>query len=160
MQNAALAELGLGEQWRYEAIDVEPSELAGFVARPRRRGLRRGQRHGPAQGGGAELASEASDRAKAIGAANTLSFDGETIAAENTDAPGLIAALPSSAVGRAARWCSAPAGAARAAVWALAARAPRSRSGTGPRSARPSWPRSSAPARSRQTVCCPPPIST
>ncbi len=40
------------------------------------------------------LADRASDAARAIGAANTLTFDPDgSIAAENTDAPGLIAAL-------------------------------------------------------------------
>jgi len=63
------------------------------------------------------LATTASDAAREIGAANTLSFgeDG-SIAAENTDAPGLLAALgtpPESALVLGAG------GSARAVVWAL-----------------------------------------
>ena len=63
------------------------------------------------------LATSASDAARAIGAANTLSFgeDG-TIVADNTDAPGLLAALgrvPASALVLGAG------GSARAAIWAL-----------------------------------------
>ena len=64
------------------------------------------------------LASTASEAARAIGAANTLTFgeDGE-IAAENTDAPGLLAALD----GRAPQTACVlgAGGSARAAVWAL-----------------------------------------
>jgi shikimate dehydrogenase len=65
------------------------------------------------------LADTASDRAAAIGAANTLLFDdsGE-IAADNTDAPALIAALPFPIAGRRALVLGAG-GSARAAVWAL-----------------------------------------
>lgn len=63
------------------------------------------------------LATSASDAAREIGAANTLSFgeDG-AIAADNTDAPGLMAALgsvPASALVLGAG------GSARAVVWAL-----------------------------------------
>jgi len=119
MQNAALEELGLGEQWRYEAIDVEPAELPAFVAALDDEGFVGVNLTVPHKEAALELASEASDRAKAIGAANTLSVDGETISAENTDAPGLIAALSSSPSGRRALVLGAG-GAARAAVWALA----------------------------------------
>jgi len=65
------------------------------------------------------IADEPTDRARAIGAANTLTFreDG-TIAAENTDAPGFLAALPESPSGRSALVLGAG-GAARAIVWAL-----------------------------------------
>lgn len=63
------------------------------------------------------LATTASEAARAIGAANTLTFgaDGE-IAAENTDAPGLMAAL--GRVPRSACVLGAG-GSARAVVWAL-----------------------------------------
>ena len=48
------------------------------------------------------LADEATATARAIGAANTLTFmSGGAIAADNTDAPGLLAA--SATAGRAAR---------------------------------------------------------
>jgi shikimate dehydrogenase len=63
------------------------------------------------------LATTASEAARAIGAANTLTFgDGGEIAAENTDAPGLMAAL-----GRAPRSACVlgAGGSARAVVWAL-----------------------------------------
>ncbi len=65
------------------------------------------------------LADTASPPARAIGAANTLTFgpDGE-IGADNTDAPALIAALPFAVAGRTAMVLGAG-GSARAAVWAL-----------------------------------------
>jgi shikimate dehydrogenase len=65
------------------------------------------------------LATSASDAARAIGAANTLSFgrDG-AIEAENTDAPGLLAAIGEPVAGRSALVLGAG-GSARAAVWAL-----------------------------------------
>src|SRR4051812_20056776 len=65
------------------------------------------------------VADTASERARAIGAANTLSFgvDG-SIAAENTDAPGFLAALPDPPAGRTAAVMGAG-GSARAVVWAL-----------------------------------------
>jgi len=65
------------------------------------------------------LADEASPAALEIGAANTLTFAADgAIAAENTDAPGLIAALGVSPRGRRALVLGAG-GSARAAVWAL-----------------------------------------
>ena len=66
------------------------------------RGVRRRQRHRPAQGRGAG-ASPTSPRetAREIGAANTLSFADGEIRADNTDAPGLLAALPAPPAGRA-----------------------------------------------------------
>src|SRR5215210_6351970 len=69
----------------------------------------------------AALAASASDAARAIGAANTLIFEEDGgIVAENTDAPGLLAALPAGwdPAGRTAVVLGAG-GAARAAVHAL-----------------------------------------
>jgi shikimate dehydrogenase len=65
------------------------------------------------------VATEASERARAIGAANTLTFEGDRIHADNTDAPGLLEALPFDPQGRSALVLGAG-GTARAAVWALA----------------------------------------
>ena len=65
------------------------------------------------------LATHPTQRAAAIGAANTLTFedDGEVVA-DNTDAPGLIAALPTPVTGASAVVMGAG-GSARAVVWAL-----------------------------------------
>ncbi|MCW2967837.1 MAG: aroE [Solirubrobacteraceae bacterium] len=64
------------------------------------------------------LADEPTERASAIGAANTLTFADGAIAADNTDAPGLIAALPLAVRGKTALVLGSG-GSARAAVWAL-----------------------------------------
>ena len=50
MQSAALAELGLGEEWSYEAIDVAPDAFEARVRAMPGEGLRRGQRHRAPQG--------------------------------------------------------------------------------------------------------------
>jgi shikimate dehydrogenase len=64
------------------------------------------------------VADDASEVARAIGAANTLSFADGRIEAENTDAAGFLAALPSPAAGARALVLGAG-GSARAVVWAL-----------------------------------------
>ena len=65
------------------------------------------------------LADEATDRARAIGAANTLTFGPRgRVHADNTDAPGTIDALPLDPAGATALVLGAG-GSARAVVWAL-----------------------------------------
>jgi shikimate dehydrogenase len=118
IHNAALAALGLAD-WRYQRLPVPPALLADAT-----RAL------GPSRFVGANvtiphkraalaLADRAGETARAIGAANTLSFapDG-SIVAENTDAPGLIEALGESPRGMSALVLGAGGG-ARAAAWAL-----------------------------------------
>jgi shikimate dehydrogenase len=118
MQTAALAELGLAGEWTYEAIEVEPERFEGLV-----RGL-------PAQGfagvnvtvphklAALAVADRASDAAREIGAANTLSFSAGEIAAENTDAIGILDAIEHPVTGLRALVLGAG-GSARAAIWAL-----------------------------------------
>jgi shikimate dehydrogenase len=118
MQTAALADLGLAGEWSYEAIEVGPEE---FEARVRE--MAAGSFVGanvtvPHKVAALELAGEASEAARAIGAANTLSFARAGIAAENTDAAGFLDSLPSPPTGRRALVLGAG-GAARAVVWAL-----------------------------------------
>lgn len=118
MQNAALAELGLGEEWSYEAIDVEPD---GFEARVRAmpgEGFLGANVTVPHKGAVLALADELSEAAREIGAANTLVFAAGEIRAENTDAEGLLRSLPGSSAGARALVLGAG-GAARAVVWAL-----------------------------------------
>jgi shikimate dehydrogenase len=118
MQNAALEALGLGDEWTYEALDLEPGE---FTARVRELP---GQEYVgvnvtiPHKRAALELADQASAAATEIGAANTLSFGGGVIHAENTDATGLLSALPEPPAGKRALVLGAG-GSARAAVWAL-----------------------------------------
>jgi shikimate dehydrogenase len=118
MQTAALMELGLAGEWSYEAIEVAPAE---FEARVRE--LAAGSFVGanvtvPHKVAALELAGDASEAARAIGAANTLSFAAGRIAAENTDATGFLDSLQASPAGRRALVLGAG-GSARAVVWAL-----------------------------------------
>jgi shikimate dehydrogenase len=126
MHNAALRALGM-DDWRYQALPVPEELFAETVRALGQAGFVGANVTIPHKQAALALADEASAAATAIGAANTLSFapDG-TIAAENTDAPGLIAALGSSAsepfVGLPAHPSALVLGAggsARAAVWAL-----------------------------------------
>jgi shikimate dehydrogenase len=118
MHAAALAELGLAGEWRYEAIDVAPD---GFEARVRAmpgEGFVGANLTIPHKEAALALADSLSETAREIGAANTLSFlDGE-VRAENTDASGLLDALPEPVAGKRALVLGAG-GAARAVVWAL-----------------------------------------
>jgi shikimate dehydrogenase len=121
MHNAALRELGM-EGWRYQLLPVPPRLFAETTRALGQAGFAGANVTIPHKQAALELAEEASDTARAIGAANTLSFreDG-TIAAENTDAPGLIAALERA--GHPPRGKSAlvlgAGGSARAVAWAL-----------------------------------------
>lgn len=118
MHNAAFAALGLGDQWSYEAIELSPERFAIGVGELRERGYVGANVTVPHKRAALALADEASDAAQAIGAANTLSFGSSGVRADNTDAPGLIAALPRAVAGLRALVLGAG-GAARAAVWAL-----------------------------------------
>lgn len=120
MQNAALAALGLGKEWHYEAVDVPPEEFGARVRAMAAEGFAGANVTVPHKLAALAVADTASEIAGEIGAANTLIFAGGEIQAHNTDAGGLIAALPGSPAGRRALVLGAG-GAARAAVWALGA---------------------------------------
>jgi shikimate dehydrogenase len=120
MQNAALAALGLGEEWRYEAIDVAPADFEARVRAMAGEGFAGANVTVPHKLAALALADVASEMAREIGAANTLIFRERGIEAHNTDAGGLIASLPAAPAGRRALVLGAG-GAARAAVWALGA---------------------------------------
>jgi shikimate dehydrogenase len=118
MHNAALKALGM-DDWRYQRLPVPPQlfdETAGALADA---GFRGANVTIPHKHAALALATQASATARAIGAANTLTFapDG-AIDAENTDAPGLIEALGVSPQGMSALVLGAG-GSARAAAWAL-----------------------------------------
>ena len=120
MQNAALAAAGLADEWRYEAIDIPPEQLES-----RLRELASGGEYAglnvtvPHKEAALAAADSSSQAAREIGAANTLVFGSHgAIHAENTDAPGLLAAIDGPVEGQAALVLGAG-GAARAVVWAL-----------------------------------------
>jgi shikimate dehydrogenase len=118
MQNAALAELRLAGEWRYEAIDVAPDEFEPRVREMPGEGFVGANVTVPHKGAALALADSLSETAREIGAANTLSFEAGEIRADNTDAQGLLDALPEPPAGKRALVLGAG-GAARAAVWAL-----------------------------------------
>jgi shikimate dehydrogenase len=118
MHNAALAALGL-EDWRYQLLPVPPSLFAETVSALSGSGFLGANVTIPHKEEALRVADEASSAAREIGAANTLTFRGDgAIAAENTDAPGLIAALDRPVRGRRALILGAG-GSGRAAAWAM-----------------------------------------
>jgi shikimate dehydrogenase len=119
MHTAALRELGLAAQWTYQLLPV-PADLFAETARALpAAGFAGANVTVPHKEAALALADEATAAARAIGAANTLSFDlGGAIHADNTDAPGLLAALPADPRGATALVLGAG-GSARAAIHAL-----------------------------------------
>ena len=95
MQNAALRELGL-TGWRYQLLPVPPEAFTETVRALGAAGFLGANVTIPHKEAALALATRATERATAIGAANTLTFDAPSggIHADNTDAPGFIAALP------------------------------------------------------------------
>jgi len=118
MQGAALAELGLGGEWSYEAIDVAPDAFEARVRSMAGQGFAGANVTVPHKAAALTVADELSETAREIGAANTLVFAEGEIRAENTDAEGLLNALPAATAGRETLVLGAG-GAARAVVWAL-----------------------------------------
>lgn len=125
MQTAALTGLGLAGEWTYGAIDVAPRDFEATIAEMAVAGEYAGVNITvPHKEAALAMADEASEGARAIGAANTLSFRDGQILAANTDAGGLLRSLPASLVGDGD---AAPlralvlgaGGAARGAIWAL-----------------------------------------
>jgi shikimate dehydrogenase len=118
MHNAALAAAGL-DDWRYLRLPLPPELFAEAVRALPAAGFRGVNVTIPHKRAALALADGATDAARAIGAANTLTFEDGAIQADNTDAPGLLAALGESPAGRTALVLGAG-GAGRAAAWALA----------------------------------------
>jgi shikimate dehydrogenase len=129
MHNAALQSLGMAD-WRYQRLPVPPQLFAETTRSLGASGFVGANVTIPHKQAALELAERPSEAALAIGAANTLTFarDG-TIAAENTDAPGLLTALGRSpramrvlilgagGSARAAAWAMREAGASEVSVW-------------------------------------------
>jgi shikimate dehydrogenase len=118
MHNAALRAVGLSG-WRYQLLPVPPDLFDETVRALPGAGFRGANVTIPHKEAALGVATATTIRARAIGAANTLTFeDGGAIEADNTDAPALIAALPFSPRERSALVLGAG-GSARGAVWAL-----------------------------------------
>jgi shikimate dehydrogenase len=118
MHNAALASLGMRD-WRYQLLPVPPVLFAQTVRALAQSGFVGANVTIPHKQSALALADSTSKVAEAIGAANTLTLAADgTIAAENTDAPGLIDAIGEPLAGKRALVLGAG-GSARATVWAL-----------------------------------------
>jgi shikimate dehydrogenase len=118
IHNAAFAALAM-DDWRYQLLPVPPALFIETARALGSSGFLGANVTIPHKQDALRLADRASEAASAIGAANTLSFEPDgTIAAENTDAPGLISALERSPRGLRALVLGAG-GSARAAAWAL-----------------------------------------
>jgi shikimate dehydrogenase len=118
MQNAALRAAGL-DDWRYLRLPLPPELFEETVRALPAAGFRGVNVTIPHKLAALTIADRASEAARAIGAANTLTFEGGRIEADNTDAPGLLAALGEPVDGRTALVLGAG-GAGRAVAWALA----------------------------------------
>ena len=120
MQNAALEAVGLTD-WRYQRLPIPPELFEETVLALPGAGFRGLNVTIPHKQPALALATDPTPRALAIGAANTLVFEpGGGIRADNTDAPGLLEALPLDPAGKTALVLGAG-GSARAVVWALLA---------------------------------------
>jgi len=120
MHNAAFRELGL--DWRYEALDVEPARFAEVLESLPGQGFVGANVTIPHKERALEAADELTEVARAVGAANTLSFEEGRVRADNTDVEGFLAALreqvPGAPAGMEALVLGAG-GAGRAVVYAL-----------------------------------------
>jgi len=118
MHNAAFAALAMSD-WRYQRLPVPPELFSPTTLSLGASGFVGANVTIPHKSAALALADRASAAASAIGAANTLTFAADgLISAENTDAPGLLAALGRSPRGMRALVLGAG-GSARAAAWAL-----------------------------------------
>ena len=118
IHRAAYAALGLDDH-HYQRLPVPPELFAQTVRALPAIGFHGANVTIPHKEAALALADTATETARAIGAANTLTFGIQgAIDADNTDAPALIAALPQSPANRHAVVLGAG-GSARAAAWAL-----------------------------------------
>jgi len=116
MMTAAFAELEL--DWRYVRLPVARDRFAETVRGLPDSGYRGANVTIPHKLAAHDLAGELTAAAAAIGAVNTLSFEGGAILGDNTDAGGLLDALGRDPRGQRALVLGAG-GTGRAAVWAL-----------------------------------------
>src|SRR5688500_11385316 len=116
MMNAALRETGLRD-WHYQRLPLPPELFEETVRGLERAGFRGVNVTIPHKQAALALADEATETARAVGAANTLTVCDGAVQADNTDVSGLRDVL-GDATGRTARVLGAG-GAGRAAVHAL-----------------------------------------
>ena len=118
MHEAAYRALGL-DGWTYQRLPVPPELFSETVRALPAAGFAGVNVTIPHKEAALELADAATHSAREIGAANSLTFGPQgAIRADNTDAPGFLAALPWSPEGHSALVLGAG-GSARAVIWAL-----------------------------------------
>jgi shikimate dehydrogenase len=122
IHNAAFAALGLA--WTYEAFDVGEDEVSAFVARAVAEDFGGLNVTMPDKAAAAAAVDRLTADAAALGAVNTVVFDGGETVGDNTDGPGFVDALaaevPSFDLDGARCAIVGAGGAARAIVLALA----------------------------------------
>ncbi len=91
MHNRAFQALGLN--WVYLAFEVPPEALANAIAGMRALGIRGLNLTIPHKEPACSLIDHLTPSARAIGAVNTLFWDGEQLVGDNTDAEGFLRAL-------------------------------------------------------------------
>jgi shikimate dehydrogenase len=128
MHNAAFAAIGM-HGWRYQLLPVPPALFAQVAHALGGSGFLGANVTIPHKHAALATADDASDEARAIGAANMLTVADGALYAENTDARGLLSALGTSPAGmrvlilgaggsaRAAAFALRDAGAAEVSVW-------------------------------------------
>ena len=117
MHLAALRAAGL-EDWTYQRLPVPPALFTETASVLGRAGFRGANVTIPHKEAALALADAATEPAREIGAANTLTYEPDgTIHADNTDAPGLMEAIGDAP--HATAIVLGAGGTARAAVWAL-----------------------------------------
>jgi shikimate dehydrogenase len=120
MHTAAFEALGIAGEWSYDAVDVSTEGFGEGLDELWGNGYVGVNVTVPHKEAAFRVADRRSEAVSAIGAANTLSFDQKGMVADNTDAAGLIAALPQGFEPSGARALVLGAGgSARAAAWAL-----------------------------------------
>ncbi len=118
MHTAALAHLGL-EDWRYQKLPIPPDVFTETVRALPAQGFLGVNVTIPYKEAALALADRATDTARAVGAANTLTFTDTGVEADNTDAGGFLDAVGDVAGARAL--VLGAGGSARAVVHALVA---------------------------------------
>lgn len=124
MQNAAFRAVGL--DWHYEAISVEPERFEEVLAGLPDRGFAGANVTIPHKLRALRAADSVTAVAEAVGAANTLRFEGGLVFADNTDVSGFLDAVGERVAGGVAGMAAlllGAGGAARAIAFALASAA-------------------------------------
>ncbi|HEY3771752.1 MAG TPA: shikimate dehydrogenase [Solirubrobacteraceae bacterium] len=122
MQNAALAHVGLAG-WRYQLLPIPPALIEQTLRALPDAGFAGVNVTIPHKRAALAVATDPTERSRAIGASNTLVYHGDgTIWADNTDGPALtecLAGLPSPVTSPRSALVLGAGGSARAALWAL-----------------------------------------